>query len=121
MTRLAEVWRTNTVHRPSATPDFRTAACTRVVISCRPRPCVATENCSTIEPDAAARNDRLSAGLSSLEQEISSLGPRKDLQPRRHQDHAAEAAADATDAARIDAFQPPRHGEGQGCRAVQDN
>src|SRR5918994_3304986 len=48
MTRLAEVWRTNSVHNPSLIPALRTSEPTCEVRSCNPWPGVSTLNCSTI-------------------------------------------------------------------------
>src|ERR1051325_1653385 len=56
MTRLAEVWRTKTVHRPSLTLESVTKDWTFEVMSKRPCPRVSTLNCLTIRPGLEGRD-----------------------------------------------------------------
>src|SRR5204863_4423638 len=55
ITRLADVWRTNTVHSPCST---FTSAATFAVMSCSPRPFVSTANCLIIRPCFERRHGR---------------------------------------------------------------
>src|SRR5947199_10045751 len=97
MTRLADVWRTKTVHSPSCVSASETAAATIEVISVSPCPRVWTESC-LIMVNARAADDHLA--LRSARLKVGSVADH--LEPRRHQHHAAEPATHAADTRRRD-------------------
>src|SRR5439155_2446941 len=100
MTRLAEVWRTKIVHSPSGTSASATADATSRVTSTKPWPRVCTESCLTMV-DASPADDDFAVRSARLE-----IRPvAQHFEPRRHQHHATEAAANASNARRID-FEP---------------
>src|SRR5581483_492043 len=68
MTRLAEVWRMKSVHRPSPTPAWRTSAATCCVTSCKPWPGVRTLSCLSIGARFERRDRRQFLALQEFEE-----------------------------------------------------